>query len=67
MQHIVTFEDLARHHVEQRVREAAHEAQLRLAREANAVHRPNATARVRCCVACTTGASLGGFTPGCAG
>ena len=104
MQHIVTFEDLARHHVEQRVREAAHEAQLRLAREANAVHRPNATpgvlqrlgravaafvvgrrastetahqsvchdaacpaCRPGCCVASTTGASLRGFTPGCAG
>jgi hypothetical protein len=42
MQHLDTFEGLARHHVEQRVREAAHEAQRRLAREANAAHRPNA-------------------------
>ncbi len=43
MQHVNTFELLAHHRVEQRLREAEHEAQLRLARDANAAKRPNGT------------------------
>jgi len=40
MQHIHTFELLAGYRVEARLREAEHEAQLRLAREAAAARRP---------------------------
>jgi hypothetical protein len=40
MQHVHTFELLAHYRVEARLREAEHEAQLRLAREAAAARRP---------------------------